>query len=227
MSEYKNTCHRTGLIVSNRHGALSVNLNNVFVVKKRSLDPEDLESSYPSLMPFYLYGTLEQMYIDHVLLLAPNIQLSSGKISGTFGRSLTGEELSEGLIAIATNIHEDSMQPFPTTKNIDLSKFFFRPGQKLDVTVFKDPFPKSTLDSIDVARFISHLDEGLIKGTLTIEGEVFIDSDRLNNDGVVAHQAPFSLLPSGQMTSEAVTSWTDAMEKFHPKISQFQWSFPE
>lgn len=80
MSEYKNTYHRTGLIVSNRHGALSVNLNNVFVVKKRSLDPEDLESSYPSLMPFYLYGTLEQMYIDHVLLLAPKLSFRRARL---------------------------------------------------------------------------------------------------------------------------------------------------
>ena len=163
-------------------------------------------------MPFYLYGQGGSLHVDHALLFAPNIQLS-GKVSGKFEKQIPEEYLSEGLIAIATNVFERAMQPFPDTKDIDRESFFFGPKRTLDVVLYKDIFPKQTRSPIDV----DNLEMPITSGTLTIEGEVYIDSSRLNGDG--------EIMPSGRMPKEAVDTWVDVVDEFHTKISRFPETF--
>ena len=172
-------------------------------------------------MPFYLYGQSTETHIEHVLLIAPNVQLSAGQVTGTFKDAIADADLSKGLIAIASNVHEQAMQPFPSNANINKGKFFFGSGKVLNVTVYRDPFPASTLDPIDV----DNLTDVVTTGTLTIQGDIYIDNDRLNSEGEIPSQAPFLFTPSGQMTSTAAKTWTNAVMDFHPKVNQYQWSF--
>lgn len=190
---------------------IPVHVSNVEVIKKRSLDTEDLDASYPTLMPFYLYGTPVQMHIDHILLIAPNIQLSCGKLSGSLQGKLPAKELERGLIAVAGNVHERSMQPFPPMKDLDVQdNFFFSAGRTLEVTVYSDPFPTSTLDPIDLGK----LKDIVAKGTLVLEDDIYIDSDRLNSEFEIAQSARLLFTPSGQMRQTTKVRWVEAVRAF-------------
>ena len=160
------------------------------------------------------------MHVDHVLFFAPNIQLS-GKVSGKFGKPIPEEYLSEGVFAIATDVHERAMQPFPDTKDIDRESFFFGRKKTLRVDVFRDTFPKQTHGPINIDIFMSPI----TSGTLTIEGEVYIDSSRLNSEGEIPQAEPFLFTPSGQMSKKAVDTWVEAVDEFHSKISRFPETF--
>lgn len=190
-------------------GRQPIKLENVTIIKKRPLDSKDLDSSYPKSMPFYLYGSNAEMHLEHALLLAPNIQLSAGKVSGSFDTPLTDSDLATGLIAVATSVHEQAMQPFPplTTQSVDFSKFFFRPGKQLDVVVYKDPYGTTSSRAID----LKDLTDVVAKGTLTVEGEIFVDSEKLNeeiDDDTDEHPLQFTC--SGRMKSSTATLWANS-----------------
>ncbi|KAF4971311.1 hypothetical protein FSARC_1830 [Fusarium sarcochroum] len=98
------------------------------VVKSRPLNSIHRDIEYPDkFMPFYLYGTEQEMHISHMLVKSPNIALSASNVE--FEPSLSGidsEDLAKGLILGLSEIPEASMQPF-AEKNRDLSEqFFFR-----------------------------------------------------------------------------------------------------
>lgn len=199
-------------------GRRPIKLENVTIIKNRPLDSKDLDSSYPKFMPFYLYGSNAEMHLEHALLLAPNIQLSAGQVSGSFDTPLTDSDLAIGLIAVATSVHEQAMQPFPplTTQTVDFSKFFFRPGKQLDVVVYKDPYGTTSSRAID----LKDLTEVVAKGTLMVEGEIFVDSEKLNeeiDDDTDEH--PLQFTSSGRMKSSTATSWANSARELR---SSFQ-----
>ena len=192
-------------------------ISNVKIIKKRSLDTEDLDSTYPALMPFYLYGTQEQRHIDHVLLLAPNIQLTANKVTLETNPPLSAEDLAQGVIAVATNVHERTMQPFPENKDLaGINNFFFSEGGVLQVKVYRDPFPASTMDPIP----IDEVTELITEGTITLGSELYIDSDMLNADKEKsADDKEFKNTPSGRMSNALKGRWLDEVEKFESDIS--------
>lgn len=195
--------------------ALTAEVSNVKVVKRRSLDTEDLESTYPTLMPFYLYGTPEQAHIDHMLLFAPNIQLSAGVVGVELSPPLTAAQLAEGAIAVAQNIHEASMQPFPDMAHLDLDdpNFFFSEGKQLVVKVYKDPFPKSTSDPIP----LEEVTELLASGRLTLQKQIFVDSDRLDSE--IGGTSASSFDSTGKMANDKKKAWVKAVGDFHDRIT--------
>jgi hypothetical protein len=99
-------------------------------------------------MPFYLYGTKEEMHITHMLLKAPNAALSASNV--TFAQEL-GEDaykkLASGLIVTLSKFPEASMQPFltdaelrdPDSKYVLPNEFPFKSQGEFDVEVWKDP----------------------------------------------------------------------------------------
>ncbi|KAL5521195.1 hypothetical protein ACEPAG_9118 [Sanghuangporus baumii] len=187
---------------------ITVTVSNVQIVKLRSLDTEDFDSSYPPLMPFYLYGTSAQPHIDHMLVLAPNIQLTAGSIQLTLndGSSISDADLATGVIAFASDVHERAMQPFAIMSSSQVPEtFFFKAGTQMAVKIYRDPFPTSTLDKIDLDEVTELLGEGSIR----IVGDVYVDSERLNGDDA----------SSSGMSPATKKEWVDAVGKLHERMS--------
>ncbi|KAF8877174.1 pyridoxal-dependent decarboxylase domain protein [Infundibulicybe gibba] len=87
-------------------------LTNVHIVKNQYLGAQGLGRSYPTHMPFYLYGTREQMHIDHILAKSTNIQLNSDCVKvENMSRSLTDEELAQGVTIFFNEVRENTLQP--------------------------------------------------------------------------------------------------------------------
>lgn len=104
------------------------------MLKHRPLGPAHLDSAYPEHMPFYLYGTPENAHLEHILLHAPNTQLSAGDVQLRLDLDLNvpGNRalLVDGLVATLDAQRERSMQP--------LAPGFFAAGRTLAVTVYRD-----------------------------------------------------------------------------------------
>ena len=200
-----------------RRTAHKVNISNIKVIKKRSLATKHLAASYPSLMPFYLYGTQDHPHLDHVITALPNIHLSAGEIHCNFEPKLTNEDFEKGLIAIANSVHESVMQPFPLMKDFNISQnFFFNTGNTLHVTVYRDPYPASTTSRTP----ISEVKEVVTKGTITLNGNLYVDTDALN----AASERSVQLLPSvrtrdGKLTHGTLKSWSSAARHIHNKMT--------
>ncbi|KAL8934252.1 MAG: hypothetical protein Q9216_005994, partial [Gyalolechia sp. 2 TL-2023] len=123
-------------------------------IKDRPLNSKYRDHGYPTThMPFYLYGDPSAPHIDHMLLLAPNIQLSA-HISLSVTPPLPPSLLREGCILLLHDVREASMQPFlPTTTSPSPSSssslvpgqgptsernFFFKRGSRFQASVFRD-----------------------------------------------------------------------------------------
>ncbi|KAH8993163.1 hypothetical protein EDB92DRAFT_440300 [Lactarius akahatsu] len=132
-------------------------------------------------MPFYLYGTAREMHIDHVLLRAPNAQLSAGEVvvellpvEGDRLGSAFVAGLKGGLIAVADTILEFLMQPLSANS----LKSFFHPGatRKLAVSIHHDR---------NAARFQGpglrdQLGDPIIRGTITLADNTLTDAYMIN-----------------------------------------------
>ena len=181
------------------------------VLKNRTLLSKYRDLEYSEAAPFYLYGSSKEMHIDHMLLRAPNAQLSAENVQwgaasdqpagpnlsvsaamGSFGASLSigsgggakgpsDADLGKGLIAVATNVYERAMQPFPTNDEIRASTcFFFRPGAKLEVAVYRDPDP-ATATGPGLAQ-LERLGKPLATGSITLGEGLLVDTDGPNRD---------------------------------------------
>ena len=156
------------------------------VFKDRSLKGRYRDTSYPTIcVPFYLYSTHKDLNIDHILVRAPNIQLSADNVQLSLDRDLSDASLEKGAILPIHGIREASMQPFQSTDgplgdtlNTD-SDFFFRPGQCFDVSVYEDARDAGTpgpgIVDVDESQLIG-------KGTLTLGEGRYVDSVQMNKD---------------------------------------------
>lgn len=164
-----------------KKGFISINS----LVKRRSLSSINRDSKYPdTFMPFYLYGTEQEMHISHILTKSPNVSLSASNV--TFNPSLSetsnGGEITEllsvGLILGLTEVPEDSMQPF-VKQNKDLpDDFFFGQKKRFQVKVWKDPRGSEEAGP----GLLWNLEEHLYQGEITLEGDVFVDVEGPNAD---------------------------------------------
>ncbi|KAJ3507603.1 hypothetical protein NLJ89_g6212 [Agrocybe chaxingu] len=161
----------------------NVQLTNIKVIVNRSIAPKHLDKVYPEEMPFYLYGTKHQQHIDHMLLHAPNIQLSASRVLFTLDKPIPafvngdGNMLS-GLIAIANTTHEGAMQPF----NVDHEPSFFAPRRELPVTIYKDPNPTNAHGP----RLLKGLGEPVATGIMTLSPCIFVDYTLVNQEHGIA-----------------------------------------
>ncbi|KAL8830673.1 MAG: hypothetical protein Q9191_001298 [Dirinaria sp. TL-2023a] len=152
------------------------------VLKDRSLKARYFDTAYPSgKMPFYLYGSQEELNIDHILVRSPNIQLSAN-IKLESGTTVSEQVLAKGAILLAEGIEEAAMQPFPATEDNSLAHepdFFFRPGQKFPVQIFED---KKAADATGPGLADMAHTEVLASGTMTLGQDVYVDAYALNED---------------------------------------------
>lgn len=155
-----------------------VEVTNVHILKQRDLRAKYRDSGYPTgYMPFYLYGTPDQAHIDHMLLHAPNIQLSASNV--TFDPPLTslGDDLEKGAILYVKGVSEISMQPFGTAESKE-SNFFFRRGKTFNVSIYKDPKAANA-----VGPGLSKVGtEPISTGKMTLTDNIYVDTEWVNSD---------------------------------------------
>ncbi|CAG8628757.1 15509_t:CDS:2, partial [Racocetra persica] len=145
-------------------------VTNVQVLKKRHLATR-YQDNYPKdHMPFYLYGTEQELHIDHMLLKSPSIQLSADRVELTLtSGELTSTQKEKGVI-----VH------FTEPENT----FFFQHDRKFMVELYNDPMPDPYqngpgLDNVDKKNPIAH---GMIVLPSRDKGCLYADSYMVNKD---------------------------------------------
>jgi hypothetical protein len=137
-------------------------------------------------MPFYLYGGLDEMHIDHMLLHAPNAQLTASNVALEIeggDKSKVASGLRKGLIGIVDTLPEHLMQPF-TAEN---HPTFFRSGVQVAVTIYQD----HRTSQAPGPGLVVGLGTPIAHGTITLGDSVFVDSYMINVDTpVVASHVP-------------------------------------
>ncbi|CZS94233.1 uncharacterized protein RAG0_04293 [Rhynchosporium agropyri] len=166
-----------GLVLKN----LTVTIKKV--VKSRPLNSAYLDPAYASeFMPFYLYGNVTEQHIDHMLLRSPNTQFTAESIKLELDNALTDEQLARGPILCLSDIHEESMQPFPSTSELETSTaFIFKTGSKFAVQIFADEHD-ATAHGPGLVKSCGKSELLLATGSLTLGKGVVIDSETINRD---------------------------------------------
>jgi hypothetical protein len=181
-------------------------VTNVRVLKKRHLATAFQDVNYPvDHMPFYIYGTKQELHIDHMLLKSPSIQLSADRVELTLtSGELTSTQRENGVIVHFTEVHEIAMQPFPEIQAFpEFEKhllpvplpekpekpeksIFFQHDRKFQVELYNDPMP----DPYQSGPGLNNVDKKnpIAKGTIKLpskdEGLLYIDSFNINSDPV-------------------------------------------
>ncbi|KAI0746905.1 PLP-dependent transferase [Daedaleopsis nitida] len=115
-----------------------VTLSNIEVVKNRSLRSRYRDLTYPDYMHAYLYGTPEEPFIDHMLLRAPNWQITTQeKVDLKLDTALSADQLKTGVIVEFVDEPEAARQPFLE----DDVKEVCDVGRAHRVKVYTDPHP--------------------------------------------------------------------------------------
>jgi hypothetical protein len=149
----------------------SVTVSDIQVVKRRPLDSRWRDGDYSKrFMPFYLYGTFDQQHIDHMLLKAPNAQLSADQVNLRVEPPLTSDHLARGVI-VRLNRSEKAMQPIDKAS----PPSWFAPRASFSVVVFED-----ANDAIAQGPGLASGGQELAKGTLTLGNSVWVDYEKLN-----------------------------------------------
>lgn len=109
------------------------------------------------------------------------------------------------------------MQPFPSTNKAiaELPGFFFKPGAKFNVSVWRDPVAENTTNGEDILKAWEALGRGgsdggkegeflVGRGTATLGESVFVDGEFVNLD-------PFKKVPN-------VAGWKDELRKIKKSL---------
>lgn len=152
-----------GPIGSSERLLSNVPLSNIKVLISRQLNTARLDMTYPAnTVPFFLYGTGNQLHIEHALLATPNIQLNSDQVQLSIPVDFSEQPF---VVAQLKGLSENAMQPFPTNDTISKdSKFFFKPGAAFQVQLTKD---------LEGTQPIG-------EGKLTLGKLAFYDNDEIN-----------------------------------------------
>ncbi|KAK8085300.1 pyridoxal-dependent decarboxylase conserved domain protein [Apiospora hydei] len=105
----------SGIILQDVYVSLEAKVVTRPLKSKRRLD------KYPdTYMPFYLYGTASEANIDHIIVRAPNTQLSAGRCQLQFYQEVEDESTiwKKDLVLLMENVREEPMQPFPSNSEI-------------------------------------------------------------------------------------------------------------
>lgn len=191
---------------------LQCDLINIRIIKNRSLVSKWRDTDYPSdFSPFYLYGTQDQQHIDHMLLKAPNAQLSSDNVDLVLDSQLSLSQLENGVL-LYLNFFERSMQPF----NAVNKPFFFTPGAEIEVEIYEDPFPP-TAHGPGLAVSDEDSDNRGIRPMLIASGvirlgeSVFVDYDDLNKEDNRRDNSISSHSKPGVMSEQGKAGWRDML----------------
>ncbi|KAF6815192.1 hypothetical protein CSOJ01_03644 [Colletotrichum sojae] len=96
---------------------IEVNLKDTVV--SRPLNSKWRLDKYPeTFMPFYIYGNADEANIDHVIVRAPNTQLSAGGCTVEFYNDVSDDVWKKDLVVLLEDVRENPMQPFPPNSEI-------------------------------------------------------------------------------------------------------------
>ncbi|KAH9884501.1 PLP-dependent transferase [Cubamyces lactineus] len=181
----------------------SVKITITFVVKDRPLNSRWRDPAYPaSCTPFYLYGTPAEKHVDHMLLRAPNAQISSDRVTLDCTPALTPDQLAKGVI-VYLNRPEAAMQPF-TTK----AAAFFEPGTSFGVTVYSDSQPAKAS-----GPGLSQGGARIATGRITLGRAVFYDAVVVNTaDFAEGTKVSAYTARSTSMDRSAQEDWRDVVK---------------
>ncbi|KAI1494277.1 pyridoxal-dependent decarboxylase domain protein [Biscogniauxia mediterranea] len=95
-----------------------VEVTLIDVVVNRPLNSKWRSKDYPDVLPFYLYGTANEANIDHVIVRAPNTQLSAGGCKLEFSEEVPDDIWEKPLVLRINDVYKAPMQPFPSNSKI-------------------------------------------------------------------------------------------------------------
>ncbi|KAI0264692.1 PLP-dependent transferase [Gloeopeniophorella convolvens] len=181
-----------------------IEVTNIRVVKQRPLDSKWRDPEYPLFAPFYLYGTAQQQHIDHMLLRAPNAQLSAEQVSLQLDRTIPDEELARGALLLLDR-REATMQPF----GAENQPSFFRQGARFNVTVYRDPY-----DALAHGPGLAFVDGATLLATGTVEfpSAVFVDVMTLNTEDFVGDGRNITDYTSTKAPREIRAHWNQLVK---------------
>ncbi|KAI0766192.1 PLP-dependent transferase [Trametes elegans] len=155
-----------------------VKVSDVKVIKMRRLDSRYRELAFPKVfVPLYLYGSGDTYFIDHMLVRAPNAQLSA-QVKIRFDTLPPAGTVEKGAL-LAVDRSEAAMQPVD-----DASVAWFKEGAELAFQLYDDPHPVDAAGPGLLPRVGSV--RPLATGTLTL-GKPFVDITRLNKQDFTEH----------------------------------------
>lgn len=165
-----------------------VQVNDIEVLRKRSLKAKDLSSVYPEKMVFFVYsaqndgGDSRIFNVDHVLTRAPNIHLSSEMVS------IIPEKMDDlksiklnGCWFVFTDVNERAMQPLipkddnKKVKFADTKGLHFCDGERFEFKAFTTEDSALSYDEANPAA-----SKPLFSGRVTL-GPCFVDYIMLNS----------------------------------------------
>ena len=202
--------HHETVRSSLRPSLLSTNIiaegevTNIRVVKNRPLCSRQLNIAYPSRMPFYLYGSGKEIHIDHILVKAPNAQLSAGEVAFELvegSESVFAVGLKTGFIAVADAFPEHLMQPM----TLDRLESFFHPGAKFDLSIYPDDEAAQSQGG----GLCDKLGEPIARSRITLGGNTFVDEYMINLDGPIETSQSSQKISSGFLLPEVTLAPQD------------------
>ncbi|KAH9983311.1 pyridoxal phosphate-dependent transferase [Russula compacta] len=190
-------CSISKLTANGMSTIVEAEVTNISVIRDLPLCSRHLEIAYPSRMPFYFYSTGREMHLDHVLVQAPNAQLSAGEVTVELiegSESAFTAGLKDGLIAVAETLPEHLMQPF-TSKRL---RSFFHPGAKLVVSTYLDRKAARSQSP----GLCEELGDPIARAIITLGNNTFVDEYMINLDApIVMSQAPKKSMTIPETTS--------------------------
>jgi hypothetical protein len=124
-------------------------------------------------MPFYLFGTSQEQHIEHMLLRAPNVQISGDRVQLDIQPPLSAAQLAKGVL-LQINRPERALQP-PAADNPP--ERMFRRGASFDVTIVDDTKP-----AVSQGPGLAAGGNQLARGKLTLAGGVHVDWKDINTE---------------------------------------------
>jgi hypothetical protein len=122
-------------------------------------------------MPFYLYGTPEEKHIEHMLLRAPNVQISADCVKLDVTPALNADQLAKGVI-LHINRPERALQP-PAEDN--KPEKMFKPDASFDVIIMEDIKP-----AVAHGPGLAEGGKQLATGKVTLGKAVYVDWQEIN-----------------------------------------------
>ncbi|OCH96572.1 PLP-dependent transferase [Obba rivulosa] len=202
----------------------SVQISNVRVIKNRPLDSRWRDPTYPAdFTPFYLYGTAVQPHIAHMLLKAPNAQMSADQVALSLDAQLTDAQLAGGLL-LRVSWPEAAIQPSAGSLDTYVQSLqFFHEGAKLGVEVYADP----NAAAAHGPGLAAVMDDGAVKpiakGTATLASGLYVEYTELNRQdftNLATHRV--TSVTSRQAHPKTRKEWRDVVDKrLGPRATRF------
>ncbi|KAJ8095625.1 hypothetical protein PM082_023032 [Marasmius tenuissimus] len=140
----------------------------VETVVNNSLHRSNLSKTYPTNMPFHIFGNSTELHIEHALVCSPNVQLTASGVKLRLDPPLLQSDIV-GKVLVIDELREDLMQPF-----IMGAQPTFVPNKTFNISIHDNLLAATADDSAPLAT-----------GIMTLPphpGQLFVDFDVINAD---------------------------------------------